>query len=1575
MVEGLINIRANATDNEIITKVEFYVDGSKIGEDNTSPYEYNWNTDELAYSSVHSLMAKAFDKAGNSTESSIVTVTITDTKAPEINIINPKHGDSVSGKVKIQLEVVDKIIKPIINKSSSGINKIEIHIDGQLTATLTKIPYEYEWDTSDLQYGSVHTITVKAFDNAKNTSQKSIEVIIGDNQPPTVSFINPTNNSVVAGSVKIQVSAEDKVIIFDKNNKIISRSPSGINKVEFYIDDNLIGDDTVAPYEMNWNTGNYLDGEHTIKAKAIDKVGLYSEASIIVKVDNTKPNISITEPINNSLLNGTINIKATANDVNGISKVEFYVGSSPIGEDDSSPYEISWDSKSVSDGVHIITAKAYDVANNTNTASITVNIDNTGPILNITQPNNNQILKGNVPIRIDAQDSHGVSKVEVLIDNQIKATLTNTPYEYVWNSDVYQEGSHEIRARGYDSLNNISETSINVIVDRTPPSVSITYPTNNAVVGGALTIKTNINDTYGVDKVEFYLNDVLLGTIVTSPYQIDWDTRTYTEGNYTIKVKAYDKAGNTNEVSISVRVDNTAPFVNITNPQDGVYVKGTITIQATATSQLGVSRVEFYVDNNKIGEDTSSPYEISWNTSNVSDGSHVLKAKAYDIAGNSRESEVINVIVDNTLPSVSITSPTNNSVIDGIVTIEVNANDNFEVLKVEFYVDNNNIGEDTESPYEKSWDFDNLSYSTSHVITAKAYDKAGNVSSHSINITIGDTKAPEITFINPKDGDKVTGTVKIQVTVVDKAPGIKNLDRSPSGTNKVEFYIDGVLKMTDTSEPYEYNWSTTGLEYNSSHTITVKAYDRVGKVGEKSITVKIGDTLAPSVTIDTPTNNALVSGTFTITASVIDKVNSKDIVINKAPSGISKVEFYLDNNLKGTSTQSPYQCVVDSRQETDGNHTILVKAYDLENNEGTATISITIDNTPPTVSIIEPLGGEVTGTVTIRVSANDTNGIQKVEFYVNNVKKGEDLEEPFTYDWNTATLAYGSTHTIFAKAYDKAGNIATSNSITVTIGDNLPPLITITSPPNNSYVSGYVNIFASVIDKVMGENSKIIEKGPSGVSYVEFFIDNVSVKNFISGPYTYTWNTFNYADGIHNIKVEATDNVGNTASTSIQVTVDNTLPIVNILSPYEGEVVKGMVNVSVYADDNYGIGKIEFYADGNKRGELTQSPYTWTWNSTSVLNGNHTLTVKVYDLANNMTERSVTVIVNNWQKVFGDEWDDENGYAMVRTADSGYLIGGRKGYYGLYLLKLNSNGDLIDLRTYWEGNYYQRIRSIDLSYDGGYITGGRLDWSNGFVYKLDTNLDKTYNKLFSGGERTEVFSVIQTSDFCILVGGRVNNEAFVEKIDIWGNTMWRKVFSGDYYAKVYDVEEMSDANYLIIGRYDYGNIFLAKLDPINGNIIWQRYLWLDQNWDWEYYNWSEFSVKETHEGDIIICGYRWGDRWIYVAKLDSEGNMIWEKQLNRQGVARRVLLTPDGGYIFVGSTSTNTYGGYDAYVFKLDANGNLLWEVNVGGASDDQGWDIAETNDGCYLVAGETCSFGGGWQVFVFKIDANGNLQ
>ena len=93
--------------------------------------------------------------------------------------------------------------------------------------------------------------------------------------------------------------------------------------------------------------------------------------------------------------------------------------------------------------------------------------------------------------------------------------------------------------------------------------------------------------------------------------------------------------------------DTTPPMTSITSPANGATVSGTTTVTASASDDVGVSRVELYVDGVLTGSDTTSPYQIAWNTTTAPNGSHGLRTRAVDAAGNAGSSAVVNVMVSN----------------------------------------------------------------------------------------------------------------------------------------------------------------------------------------------------------------------------------------------------------------------------------------------------------------------------------------------------------------------------------------------------------------------------------------------------------------------------------------------------------------------------------------------------------------------------------------------------------------------------------------------------------------------------------------------------------------------------------------------------------------------------------------------------------------------------------------------------------------------------------------------------------------------------------------------------------------
>ncbi len=197
---------------------------------------------------------------------------------------------------------------------------------------------------------------------------------------------------------------------------------------------------------------------------------------------------------------------------------------------------------------------------------------------------------------------------------------------------------------------------------------------------------------------------------------------------------------------------------------------------------------------------------------------------------------------------------------------------------------------------------------------------------------------------------------------------------------------------------------------------------------------------------------------------------------------------------------------------------------------------VAADTTPPSVSIQSPTGGQVSGLVPVNVAASDVSGVTRVELYANATRVAEDALAPYAFSWDTTGLPDGPA-TLQAKAYDGAGNVASSASVAVTVGnDKIPPIVTFSSPAPGSTVTGTVAVNVNATD-----NTKVVK--------VSLMIDGreVAVSN---GPsLSYSWNTGSgkpgkgkgkgnqgTSGGTSSLTARAEDPAGNVGTASVTVT-------------------------------------------------------------------------------------------------------------------------------------------------------------------------------------------------------------------------------------------------------------------------------------------------------------------------------------------------------------------------------------------------------------------------------------------------------
>jgi len=255
-----------------------------------------------------------------------------------------------------------------------------------------------------------------------------------------------------------------------------------------------------------------------------------------------------------------------------------------------------------------------------------------------------------------------------------------------------------------------------------------------------------------------------------------------------------------------------------------------------------------------------------------------------------------------------------------------------------------------------------------------------------------------------------------------------NATDASSDVQKVEFYVDGLLKNTVTSAtgPYSYGWSTVGVT-EGAHTIYAKSYDQFNFVAQSAtINVTVADKVAPTVSISSPINNAQVSGLVTINSTASDNANG---------SGLAKVEFYQGATLINTDTAAPFSYVWDSKTAADGTYSLTAKAYDkalVPNVKTSTAVSVVVDNADKTAPS-QPGSFKTTSVGLQNVSLSWTASTDNVGVTGYKVSRnGTQVYSGPALTFADTGLSKSTQYTYSVVATDAAGNNSTASTLVAT---------------------------------------------------------------------------------------------------------------------------------------------------------------------------------------------------------------------------------------------------------------------------------------------------------------------------------------------------------------------------------------------------------------------------------------------------------------------------------------------------------------------------------------------------------------
>jgi len=322
--------------------------------------------------------------------------------------------------------------------------------------------------------------------------------------------------------------------------------------------------------------------------------------------------------------------------------------------------------------------------------------------------------------------------------------------------------------------------------------------------------------------------------------------------------------------------------------------------------------------------------------------------------------------------------------------------------------------------------------------------------------------------------------------------------------------------------------------------------------------------------------------------------------------------------------------------------------------------------------------------------------------------------------------------------------------------------------------------------------------------------------------------------------------------------------------------------------------------------------------------------------------------------------------AVIQTIDGGYALTGTillpESGHRVLLVRTDEDGNMSWMGTYpITGWSWIHGHSVQQTSDGGYIfaglSGGLDAGSHVILTRIDAAGIQSWSKVFFRGRG---FMARQTEDGGFVVAGHGLNSPSL--FDMWllrtdenGDTLWTRFYGGDESEEAREVFITEDGGYCLIGvTASFGawpfDAYLVITDSL-GNPV-SSHTYGGAGYDYIY------AGDQTDDGGYIMAGYSRSfapelDAQMYLIRVDAEGNLVWERDYGgpRGEVGRSVRQTDDGGYIVAGFTES--FGaGYDVWLVRTDADGDTLWTRTYGTANDETGNSVLQTEDGGFVVAG-----------------------
>jgi len=884
----------------------------------------------------------------------------------------------------------------------------------------------------------------------------------------------------------------------------------------------------------------------TATATATDASGTESSPSspLSCVLDTQAPTLAISTLADGSYTNNiTLNISGTAKDNVGLRGLQVNGTSVPVNADGSFSYPLVLHS-----GANAVNITATDLAGNQASDNRTVNLDLTAPVVTINSPaDNSKTATAQLTVTGSVDKT---STVRIALGGILQQTvLTGSAF----SADLaLVSGSNTVEISAIDLAGNTSTAKRTVLYDDKVPSLSITDPSQDLRTNaGTLTIRgtafdplTQVTVSVSVDGQTFAA-PVVNGAFEQSISFSD-------EKNYAVVVTATNEVGSSSSMQRNIIYDITPPELHINavvTPTNQATQTVTGTMEAGATIAVGCPTAT-------VGS-VSYPTATTWSAtlSAFTAYGNDITVTATDAAGNSASASV-QIVYD-------VTGPTGTISIDGggastgstQAQLQLSSSDSSGVTQMRFSSDGVNWTDPTTYGSTASWQLP--TGDGTKLVYVQYMDQAGNWSNPIQGSVVLDTTPPVVTA-SPAGG-------------LFRTPQTVTLSANEQAT--IYYTTDG---STPTLSSAVYSQP---LSVPVSATLSFFAKDAAGNLSQPVRASYTIDTIPPTVTISAPAAGLLTRiPAVTVTGTLSEPGT---VSVNGTPAVVTGTSFTVSYTL------------------SEGPNTLNVQAYDLAGNPGSASVSVTLDTTPPAAPVISALKTPTNlATVTVTGSAEPASAVKVWNGGALLTTVAADASGKFSVPG--VTLAEGA-NSFTATAADAAGNVSAVSAPVSVVLDTKPPVITVTAPADKSFTN----------------NPQLAVKGS---------LDDASATLTLNGSQV-ALNGSDFQQGItltpglNSITLTATDPAGNSATTTLTVTLDTVPPTVAISAP-----VSGLVTNNPQVTLSGTLSKQDTTASvNNAQITVTNQAFSSLYTLTE---GDNTLTVTALDKAGNSGSASVNVVLD-----------------------------------------------------------------------------------------------------------------------------------------------------------------------------------------------------------------------------------------------------------------------------------------------------------------------------------------------------------